>query len=279
MFTTLCARSNAALYLRGGLYRAHRRSVHIEVIGCNGVVCGAYAPLTRILEERGYSTSCVDLADCGGDWFRAFEKVEKAPLPSSDKVVGFGHSMGGACLMRAARNKAYDRVLVWDAPMFGLVTRIGLALIQTAGLVDFMPEVRKWRRRPSNFQSREETTEYVMSRDYYKSFHPLALQAFLECGVRQDGSWVFTPEDEVNFFVTTPTDLIRETHGIYAKNFTLPGTFWYSEKHEFVRPRDIRYLRSHFDTLSFKHVPSHFYPLQQDPAHVADMIEQELLLS
>lgn len=257
------------------------RDVHVQLIGCNGVPSACYEPLLRRLENHGVSTSTTEIHDCEGNWFRAYAKVENAPVPSDRRLVGFGHSMGGTCLLRAAqRTRRYDQILLWDPPLFGVWSRLALRLAQATGVVHWAPTVRKWRRRRSDFGSRDEVRAYVESKEFYRRFHPDVLAAFLALGVRDDGSWVFSPADEARFFVTTPTDLVIPSHGVYAATALPEGVLWISTEFEFLRPRDARYLAAtfgkalHIETTD----QSHFHPLH-DPDDLAARIIARISLS
>jgi hypothetical protein len=110
---------------------------------------------------------------------------------------------------------------------------------------------------------RAEAERFVRARRLYGKFHPDVLEAFLEHGIKtndedDDGgdgktaSFVFTPEQEAEFYLTTPSDLFSNgdqssssssswSVGQYGEA-RCHGTYLYSTRHEVNTALDLRYL-------------------------------------
>lgn len=251
--------------------RSHHYPCHVHLVGCNGVPSASYAPLLARLPVGSTSfTEVGHLADV--NWHRSIDAVaadaarlrrEKGP---GTPVVAFGHSMGGALVYAAAVRAAhpeetFERVLLFDPPLFRPSIRLAMLALQRSRLFALHPLPRAARRRPPAFDSREEAEAFVRRRRLYQSFHPEVLAAFLGDGIVPVGQgsavrFLFRPEDEVQYFMSTPTDLSRwalgETWMGQYDAARCPGECLYSTHFEFNAEANVRYLQ---DTLRWRRPP------------------------
>jgi pimeloyl-ACP methyl ester carboxylesterase len=242
------------------------------------------------------------------NWNRSINAIKddvhriKQNVGSDRSVIGFGHSMGGAMMYAAAgRSKAtFDSIVMFDPPMFRPSIRLAMFILQRTGFMQFYPLVRAARKRPAVFKSRHAAEAYIASRRLYKSFHPEILELLMAKGVVDDGfgaaRFLFTPEEEVSFYNTTPTDiqldmLGEEWIGQYEPA-NCPAKFLFGSRYDFNSEANIKYLKQTLQTNSRSKSGSptscpiefegkdvtHFHPLV-DPRSVARWITEFALKS
>jgi len=260
--------------------------------------------MDRMREMGDVTTNTVEVYPYAGeDWRRAIDAVITAAIRArkglrGEAVVGFGHSLGGSLLYAASTRVPglFDSLVLFDSPLFHPMKRAGILLLQKLRLMELLPLVIRARRRRSHFESFEEATQYILSRRLYQSFHPEVLEALMDDGLveTEDGDvcFAFSPEAEARFFKGTPTDLhpllnpemhvasrMRGTApwiGQYEQS-RCPGTYIFSNRHEFLGPYDIVYLQQALqgpagEPFEFEEVrEGHYMPLQDLDA-TADML-------
>merc|ERR1711908_160567 len=99
------------------------------------------------------------------------------------KVIGFGHSMGGAMMYIAAtqRPDLFKRIIVWDPPMFNMFHRILMAIIPTLfpPIMQRHPLIKSTYRKKQMFTSKEEAMEYFSSRRLFSKFSSSTLEKLI----------------------------------------------------------------------------------------------------
>ncbi len=169
-----------------------------------------YLPLARelasdthchSLDYRGHGITPV-AEDWDVDWENyADDAVAAAHLLAPDGgLIGFGHSMGGACLlMAAARHRTlFDLIIAYEPIVFPPIDPMGDAANN--------PLVAGARRRRAQFDSFNDAIENYASKPPLQAFHPDALRSYVEHGFEEldDGSITLRcrPEHEARTFET-----------------------------------------------------------------------------
>ena len=321
------------------MHAVRRRTVHVHLVGCNGVPSACYAPLLQRLERcsddasqgerrsdkprrfRVASTSFTNVHDeAGNSWERAINKIEvdvarvRERIGFDTPIVGFGHSMGGAMIYAAATRRqqaaghesdlqcCFSWITLYDPPMFRPLLRFAMLGLRRSGLWNAHPLVQAALRKPATFCNRSEAHDWIDGRRLYgKMFDPEVRASFKEHGIIAVGqkpenhacgdsgpvAFAFTPEQEKQFYVSTPSELFARgsTLGKLLGDTTIgqfdaahcPGELIFSSRHEFLGAADVQYLRGVLRCSSgtpFRFVPKdagHFHPLCE-PNDVADWI-------
>mmetsp|Transcript_15216 Transcript_15216/g.22840 ORF Transcript_15216/g.22840 Transcript_15216/m.22840 type:complete len:268 (-) Transcript_15216:2273-3076(-) len=263
---------------------------HVHVLGANGIPGATYKPLLRELKQAGYSVGVTE-------YYKSIQKVDtnlykncidyvrneartlRAKLPEETKITAFGHSLGGVLALLAAREEMiFDEIVAFDPPLFSPFSRGALFLFQVTGLIERWPTVRRWRRRPSCFDSPKSAERWVRAQRFYQNFHPECLDAFIDQAIDNQACFKFTPEFEAQFFIQTPSLFgFGGDDRMYSQKPTCHVDLYYSTLHEFVYKHDISWLRSHFlrNDWPVDVQPldvGHFYPLEHPIIFARDFL-------
>lgn len=151
----------------------------------------AYGPVAEAIADRLHSIA-FDFRGHGDtpqppqpiDWYRYGDDATAMATAVGSPVVGFGHSMGGACLLMAAhRNPAlFSRLVLFEPIVFPPDERRPDA--------EPSPLVEGARRRRRTFDSYEAAAANFASKPPLNTFDPAALAAYVLYGFAQvdDGS-------------------------------------------------------------------------------------------
>jgi pimeloyl-ACP methyl ester carboxylesterase len=169
-----------------------------------------YLPLAReltphahcySLDYRGHGATPVT-EDWEVDWEAyADDAVAAAQLLAPDGgLIGFGHSMGGACLLMAAARypQLFDLIIAFEPIVFPPIDPMADAPNN--------PLVAGARRRRADFNSFHDAIEHYASKPPLNGFHPDALRAYVEHGFEELDDGLITlrcrPEHEARTFET-----------------------------------------------------------------------------
>ena len=169
-----------------------------------------YRPVADALSTRAHNY-CLDYRGHGltrapEDWQVDWEAYGDDALAAAHLIapegglIGFGHSMGGACLlMAAARHRNLFEVIIAFEP-------IVFPPVDPSAEMPDNPLVAGARRRRSEFDSLEDAIANYSSKPPLNTLHPDALRAYVEHGFEQrdDGSITLRcrPEHEARTFET-----------------------------------------------------------------------------
>ena len=245
-------------------HAARLKALHVHLCGCNGMPAVAYQPL---LDRLGVgSTSFTEVGHLADrDWHRSIDAVVadvqsvKGTLEPGRRLVGFGHSLGGALTYAAAvrSRDTYDAMLIFDPPMFRPLLRAAMFALQRSGsLFDLHPLIKGIRKRPATFPSRQAAKEFLQKKRLYRSMHPDVINAYVRHALVDDPDqegdacrFLFGPEEEASFIRSTPTELFKS--GLLGEEWMgqydaahCPGTLIYSSRHEFNAEANVDYLKS-----------------------------------
>ncbi|MEP7046773.1 MAG: alpha/beta hydrolase [Ilumatobacteraceae bacterium] len=146
-----------------------------------------YAPLAEELaaefhsigfDYRGHGDT-IQPTGVGVDWLRYTDDAEAVALSLPSPLVGFGHSMGGACLLMAAHRhpSLFSRLVVYEPIVFppdGSDARPGPSLLAVGA-----------RRRRESFASFDAALTNFSSKPPLSGFTPAALEAYVRYGFRE----------------------------------------------------------------------------------------------
>jgi pimeloyl-ACP methyl ester carboxylesterase len=209
----------------------------------------------------------------GRDW-RVFshDLIDLIERNSSEKVVGLGHSFGGAVVYWAAqlRPELFSHVIMLDTPFFGPFRRNAIRIAQWFGLEGkLIPPAKKAIKRRETFPSKEFALEYFREKTLFKNFDPRALADYVEHGLveNQNGVTLLIPAKlEYQIFCASAIRL--------GKPIEVPSWFVYATKHGVLPQKDLAWNRRYFSkTVFLPFEAGHMFPLEQ-PEKTAQLVKE-----
>lgn len=180
---------------RGPLLRGRRRdsaAMQLHFTHGNGLCGGVYWPLLRLLPE--YGLFCHDYEGHGASEAphrfsgpevliaRIAQVIAQQQLPC-DRLIGIGHSFGGALTLRAAaaHPELFRAVILLD-PI--LLPWPAYAYTRISAALRLNPMSRAARRRRAHWPSREAAWQHLHGRGIYKGWREEAFDAFIDHATR-----------------------------------------------------------------------------------------------
>ena len=215
-----------------------------------------------------------------------------------EKVIGFGHSMGGAMMYIAAvqRPDLFKKIIIWDPPMFNIFHRALMAIIPTLfpPVMKKHPLIKSTYRKKQMFTCKEEALDYFSSRRLFSKFSTSTLEKliipmdvylssidqrtlneFKDLSTKYRYILDYDGNAERFFYLKTPYDIIPNIKGgetnYYLGQYNplasdIELIFVYSSQYYLQTESDIKYLKTYLAPESRKiFIPyngSHFYPLE-----------------
>jgi pimeloyl-ACP methyl ester carboxylesterase len=235
---------------------------------CGGVWRPVAAALHTSFESLVWDFPCHGSApklELPIDWWDlgtfALAQVAEAGFP----LIGVGHSMGGAALLMAEIRApgTFAALLLIEPivfpPPFG----------EYEG-----PQTRRARKRRSQFSSREEARANFADKLPFSSWHPAALDGYVDCGLIETAGGVelaCRPEDEAAIYRAATQHGVWDLLGKVDSPVTiLAGSSSDTHTVDFVS-----HLSSQIPNCEYEivHGTGHFLPMEM-PETVAERIEQ-----
>lgn len=196
------------------------------------------------------------------------------------KVIGLGHSLGGALTMMAARQRPelFEQVIMLDPPLIMGPSSLFLHLAKVFKLkqVDTMSPAALSLRRRDHWESRAQAAELLRPKGFYQDFDAACFQAYIDHALTDDpvrgGVTLSIPKmDEVNIFRTNPS-----LWWLPQAKVQLPMHVVVGEESIFHKKRFPTLIQKKFG-IPFTVTPGgHMFPLEH-PVMVADLIKQLIL--
>ena len=280
-------------------------NIRLFCLGANGFPIGTYRPvldrLSQYVEENAHKKCDIITHDyfsnfpsddvstqttwqpCIDSIITSIDQANKAG--GGDKVVGIGHSAGGAmlCCVASQRPDFFSKVIVVDPPMFSATKRFGFTLgkllPQTIQL-RFNPLIKGALRKKNKFQSMQEAGEYFRSRKIFRTFSDEIVDAFLDSNIYQPAPGVeftqrFSNIAEANIYRSVPTEVFPSSNNVGQYGaFGSAVTFLHSSAHQFLSQSDVNYLRRRFASTPWvfrEYQGGHFFPFE-DPDGYAKLL-------
>ena len=196
------------------------------------------------------------------------------------KVIGLGHSLGSVLTFQAAlkRPELFEQVIMLDPPL--IMGKDGFAL-QIAKMlrlkfVDKMSPAGLSIRRRDHWDSREQASELLRPKGFYKNFDADCFQAYIDYALTDDpvrgGVQLTIPKmDEVNIFRTNPS-----LWWLPQQKPQLPMHLVVAEESPFLPRKFPQMVQKKFG-IPFSITPGgHMFPLEH-PIEVVQLIKQLIL--
>lgn len=212
------------------------------------------------------------------------------------RVVGVGHSFGGAllCAAGAAAPHLFERLVLLDPPLFAPAKRLAMGVAQASGLMGLaFPPASRAARKTASYESRATAIAALSKRSFFTDLDAACTadffaHALVNCSGSSSGSSVclaFPPSLEAAIYRTTPVDLAPFVmapaliSGVYLCRVPTVCIFA-APRSRLANSVDVAWLRRAMPSPAWQfitHSGEHFWPLHQ-PAAAAAFI-RDLLLS
>ncbi len=209
----------------------------------------------------------------GRDW-RHFSQdlIEFIEKTATQKVVGLGHSFGGAVVYWAAQKRPdlFAKVIMLDTPFFHPLKRNAIRVAKWLRVEGkLIPPAKKAIKRRETFISKDEALAYFKTKPLFKNFDECCLRDYVEHGLnqtKQGVSLLIPARLEYEIFCASAVRL--------GKQIDLPNWFVYATQGGVLQPKDLDWNRRYFSKTTF--VPfeaGHMFPLEQ-PQKTALLIKE-----
>lgn len=243
----------------------------------NGFPALCYKQLLTGLEER---YQCLYIDKLGHDvkfpvtenWhFLVDELIASIERQSSQPVIGIGHSFGGIVSLVAAIEKPhlFKAVILIDSPLLGRFKSSIVRLAKALGVIDRITPAQRTRARRDYWQNKTELLSYLKTRELFKTFTNECLQDYIDHGLTKtsDGYVLnFNRHIEYTIYRTIPHSLYE-----YEGRLKIPAALIYGKSSSVVNKSDVRYMKKHYNILSYGLEGSHMLPME-DPKKVVQTI-------
>lgn len=184
-------------------------------------------------------------------------------------VIGFGHSLGGVMTLMAAvlRPQAFRAVVLLDPVIFEprVLCHIQRWRRRGAPLESDFPLARLVRgalHRRKTFTSPPEAFRHFRSRDLFRRWHPQALEAYVDHGLRpRSKGWrlAYDPQWEAAIFRAVPTDVWK-----WVRRVRVPGLVLFGQYSEMGTPATRAHLARWWPQATVEVLPGqgHMFPME-----------------
>ncbi|MCA6127895.1 alpha/beta fold hydrolase [Thalassolituus oleivorans] len=193
---------------------------------------------------------------------------------TSGPLVGVGHSMGGVMtlLMAAAQPNLFTRIILLDPALFSSEILLTQRLLRKTGFWQRTKLVKAVQQRRRRWPSKDELQSDLGRKSLYRSWHPSALDAFVEFGTYSDGAERVLSCDpfwEASIFGSYPYQLWHSVRSVKCPVYILVA----EKSYPFINRAARRAASINRNVAWFEQPGTHCFPME-DPEATAAFIKR-----
>lgn len=205
----------------------------------------------------------------------ANELVKNLELSGSERVIGIGHSLGGAITWFAAqmRPDLFKAIVLLDTPIFSYLKTKVIQWLKKLGLIHWITPGGRRQRRRTHWSSFEEALAYFRTRPLFQNFSEQCLRDYITYGMHATKEGLelkFDPSIEMKIYQTLP-----HNYWDYQKKLQIPCVAIVGRHSTVINHSDFRSMEKRFN-MHCKEVPGgHLFPFEY-PKETAIAIKESI---
>lgn len=201
------------------------------------------------------------------------EVIASIKRQADSPVIAIGHSLGGVLNLLAAieQPKLFKAIIMLDSPFIGPLKSNIVRFAKAFGIIDRITPAYRTRDRRMYWENHDQLMRYLKTRTLFKTFTDDCLNDYIKYGLeyKDDGYYLrFDRHIEYLIYRTIPHIIPN-----YEDKLLVPAALIYGDKSTVMGKMDVRYMKKHFNVISYKTKGTHLFPMEH-PYGAAELIKK-----